>query len=81
MVHAVSFIRPRFPWQVILNFNFAYVHVVNAQVTTTCTAKRTIQVSWRPPSFGWVKLNTDGARKDRGARAGCGGLLRGARRL
>lgn len=33
-------------------------------------------VSWRPPSMGWVKLNTDGASHGNPGRATAGGVLR-----
>jgi ribonuclease HI len=36
-----------------------------------------VHVGWLPPSGNFVKLNTDGARKDHGS-AGCGGIIRGS---
>lgn len=36
-----------------------------------------IPVSWKAPSDGWIKLNTDGALNAVGA-GGCGGVVRGA---
>ncbi|KAK8667737.1 hypothetical protein V6N13_105218 [Hibiscus sabdariffa] len=32
--------------------------------------------SWLPPDLGWVKLNTDGARRHSDDSAACGGVLR-----
>ncbi|PNX61822.1 ribonuclease H, partial [Trifolium pratense] len=34
-------------------------------------------IGWQPPTGSFVKLNTDGARKDNG-KAGCGGVIRGS---
>jgi ribonuclease HI len=38
--------------------------------------KSLVNIGWTPPISGWVKINTDGARR-RDGRAGCGGLIRG----
>ncbi|PNX87795.1 pentatricopeptide repeat-containing protein mitochondrial-like, partial [Trifolium pratense] len=37
--------------------------------------KSLVNIGWTPPNSGWVKINTDGARRLDG-RAGCGGLIR-----
>lgn len=34
-------------------------------------------ISWKPPSEGWVKLNSEGARNNNG-REGCVGIIRGS---
>ncbi|CAJ2642097.1 unnamed protein product [Trifolium pratense] len=38
--------------------------------------KDTIYIGWKRPGEGWVKLNSDGACKNKGEVAGCGGLFR-----
>ncbi|MCI88500.1 ribonuclease H protein, partial [Trifolium medium] len=38
--------------------------------------KDTVYIGWKRPGEGWVKLNNDGACKNRGEIAGCGGLFR-----
>jgi ribonuclease HI len=35
------------------------------------------QIGWKPPIGNFVKLNTDGARKQNN-KAGCGGVIRGS---
>ena len=36
-----------------------------------------MEVGWKGPPMGWVKINTDGPCKD-GSIVGCGGLIRGS---
>jgi hypothetical protein len=36
-------------------------------------------VVWKPPKIGWMKIDTDGARREDG-RTGCGGLIRETRK-
>lgn len=38
--------------------------------------RQMMDIDWEKPIAGWICLNLDGARKDRGGMAGCGGLLR-----
>lgn len=46
-------------------------------VTTHAPRAPTIkQVDWFPPSFGWLKCNTDGAAKGCPGHAGAGGIFR-----
>ena len=33
-------------------------------------------VVWRPPLFGWLKINTDGAARGRTGESSCGGVIR-----
>jgi ribonuclease HI len=38
--------------------------------------EESIYIGWKRPQEGWIKLNSDGACKDRGKIAGCGSLFR-----
>ncbi|MCI09976.1 ribonuclease H protein, partial [Trifolium medium] len=38
--------------------------------------KDIIYIGWKRPQENWIKLNSDGACKDMGKIAGCGGLFR-----
>lgn len=37
---------------------------------------REVNVCWLPPAEGWIKCNVDGACRDDGIAAGCGGVFR-----
>ncbi|MCH83676.1 ribonuclease H protein, partial [Trifolium medium] len=41
-----------------------------------CRDKHLVQIKWKAPREGWVKLNMDGASKGRNV-SGCCGLIRG----
>ncbi|MCI31045.1 ribonuclease H protein, partial [Trifolium medium] len=50
-------------------------HAVNSIVGEVL--HETIEVAWKPPPMGWVKMNSDVSCKDNEI-AGCGGLVRGS---
>jgi hypothetical protein len=49
--------------------------LINDHITNPVMSSQ-ILVRWRPPEEGWVKLNTDGACKEKDY-VGCGDLIRG----
>ncbi|WCJ36046.1 hypothetical protein M5689_017268 [Euphorbia peplus] len=44
-----------------------------------CRAPKIIGVRWKPPTSGWLKINTDGSALGAPGRAGSGGIFRTAR--
>lgn len=54
---------------------------MNLQASLSASGARSdrfkeVRVGWSPPVNDWVKCNVDGACRDRGRLAGCGGVLR-----
>ncbi|GAU46467.1 hypothetical protein TSUD_402340 [Trifolium subterraneum] len=73
--HDNSFTRPVQPVQVIMQRCREYKLAARASRVVTSVPRINVMIGWEPPSQGWVKLNTDGARKNERV-AGCGGIIR-----
>lgn len=74
--HAPSYNRPLNPKVGVMNIVNAYVSAERNAELITNAPKMTMMVGWKCPPMGWVKVGTDGARKEDG-RAGCGGIIGG----
>nr|ABD32321.2 Ribonuclease H [Medicago truncatula] len=75
-IFEADFIRPNNPisliWRFVQNIedcNLEHVHIGRK-------LKEIIYIGWKRPREGLIKLNSDGACKDMGVIAGCGGLFR-----
>ncbi|PNX89221.1 ribonuclease H, partial [Trifolium pratense] len=55
-----------------------YSEAVGVSKVVTSRPKEAIQIGWKPPPSGWIRLNTEGSCDEDG-RIGCGGVLRGSK--
>lgn len=76
-MHDPDYKRPWMPWREVLSNTRFYVDIITVQVGIGRRAKQVIEVAWKPPPCGWIKLNTDVAASLETGRAGCGGLFSG----
>ncbi|CAJ2645452.1 unnamed protein product [Trifolium pratense] len=75
--HDGNFIRPLRPHSYIFQRTKEYLDVEKASRLVFDKVKEVVQIQWKPPSSGWIKLNTDGSCSNDGI-IGCGGVLRGS---
>ncbi|PNX88162.1 hypothetical protein L195_g044263 [Trifolium pratense] len=61
--HGLNFIRPIAPTMVVMNVVRNYVVADDVLHIDMESRKVEKLISWKPPPVGWVRLNTDGARK------------------
>lgn len=76
-MHDEHFTRPRAPWWQILRWVGEYNRARQLHDVAMERTRQQIQIVWRPPPLGWIRLNTDDAARGVGGSAGCGGLFRG----
>ncbi|KAF1892262.1 hypothetical protein Lal_00036624 [Lupinus albus] len=58
-----------------LSMKMAYYHNSQSQPILNGTSSR-VEVTWKPPRVGWIKVNTDGATNGSPGQAGGGGIFR-----
>ncbi|GAU13938.1 hypothetical protein TSUD_262650 [Trifolium subterraneum] len=74
--HDEEFVRPMQPVNYVQKRVEEYQHAKQASDLLDGREYTLVDIGWKPPSGSFVKLNTDGARKDNN-KAGCGGIIRG----
>ncbi|KAK2417023.1 heat shock 70 kDa protein [Trifolium repens] len=74
--HETNFLRPVNPVQHIMRMSEDYRKALYANNTAMQKERVLSYINWKPPRENFVKLNTDGACKER-KRVGCGGVIRG----
>jgi ribonuclease HI len=74
-LHEENFIRPVHSVQFVLQRCREYKNANKSKRIVTDRPRSTVWIGWKPPTNGWIKLNTDGACKGR-TTAGCGGVMR-----
>ncbi|CAJ2675557.1 unnamed protein product [Trifolium pratense] len=76
-IHDEHFVRPVHSVQQVTKRVEEYYQASKVNGILGCREGMLVQIGWQPPNGSFVKLNTDGARKNNG-RAGCGGVIRGS---
>ncbi|GAU38532.1 hypothetical protein TSUD_320040 [Trifolium subterraneum] len=74
--HETNFSRPVNPVQHVLKLSNNYRRVMHANTTVMQKERVLSYIKWKPPKGNFVKLNTDGACKEKRI-SGCGGDIRG----
>jgi hypothetical protein len=74
--HETNFLRPVNPVQHVMRMSEDYRKAMYANNTVIQKERVLSYINWKPLRENFVKLNTDGACKER-KRAGCGGVIRG----
>jgi ribonuclease HI len=75
-IFEADFIRPNNPISLIWRFVQDIEDCNLELVRKGPKLNEIIYIGWKRPQEGWIKLNSDGACKDMGVIAGCGGLFR-----
>jgi ribonuclease HI len=76
-IHEDAFIRPSLPVQHVGRMVLDYHKAMNNSELILDRTRVVSLIGWSPPKPNFVKLNTDGACKERGL-SGCGGIVRGS---